>query len=62
MTELISNQTFDEERALYNIKDTEVTDCTFAGDADGESVLKECRNYKRTLCRLLLQMQMGRLL
>ena len=42
----IKNAVFDEERALYNIKDTEVINCTFAGPADGESVLKEGRNYE----------------
>ena len=41
---IIENQTFDEERALYNLKDTEVKNCTFAGEKDGESVLKETRN------------------
>ena len=41
---LIENQTFDHERALYNIRDTIVKGCTFAGPADGESVLKETRN------------------
>lgn len=45
MNEPIINQTFDEERALYNLKNTEVADCIFAGPADGESVLKEGRNY-----------------
>lgn len=49
-TKKIENQTFDEERALYNIKDTEVINCTFAGEADGESVLKEGRNYKVKNC------------
>lgn len=44
MKKIISGQTFDEERALYNLKDAEVSECTFAGPADGESVLKECRN------------------
>ena len=44
MEQLIQGLTFDEERALYNIKNTEVKDCTFAGPADGESVLKETRN------------------
>ena len=58
MTEIISKKTFDEERALYNIKDTEVTDCTFAGDADGESVLKECRNYKVKNCSFSLRYPM----
>jgi len=44
MEYIVKGQTFDEERALYNLKNTEVTDCTFAGPADGESVLKETRN------------------
>ena len=38
----ITNQTFDEERALYGSKDVEVTDCRFDGPADGESAFKEC--------------------
>lgn len=42
--EVISNQTFDEERALYNLTDSTVENCVFAGPADGESVLKESRN------------------
>lgn len=46
MNNLIENKTFDEERALYNLKDTEVKKCTFAGEKDGESVLKETRNIK----------------
>ena len=40
----IIGQTFDEERALYNATDTDIINCTFAGEADGESVLKEARN------------------
>ena len=40
----IENQKYDEERALYNLKNTRVINCTFAGPADGESVLKEARN------------------
>lgn len=39
----ILNQSFDEERSLYNLINTEVTNCIFAGEKDGESVLKECR-------------------
>lgn len=42
----IENKVFDEERALYNIKDTEVFNCIFAGKQDGESVLKETRNIR----------------
>ena len=44
--EIIENKTFDEERALYNLKDSLVKNCTFAGPKDGESVLKESRNIK----------------
>ena len=40
----ITNQTFDEERALYGSKDVEVLDCRFDGPADGESAFKECRD------------------
>ena len=44
MRNSIEGKQFDEERALYNLKDTDVKDCVFAGPADGESVLKEARN------------------
>ena len=43
MTE-IRNKSFDEERALYNSDGIVVSECTFAGKADGESALKESRN------------------
>ena len=42
----IENKNFDEERALYNLKDTEINKCIFAGEQDGESVLKETRNIR----------------
>ena len=42
----IESVQFDEERALYNLKNTHVCDCIFAGPADGESVLKEARNVR----------------
>lgn len=45
MRKQIKNQSFDEERSLYNLKNTDVINCIFAGPADGESVLKECRNF-----------------
>ena len=57
-TEQIKDKTFDEERALCNIKDTEVINCTFAGEADGESVLKEGRNYKVKNCSFSLRYPM----
>ena len=35
------NQSFDEERALFREKDSEINNCKFSGKADGESPLKE---------------------
>lgn len=55
MKKRIINQTFDEERSLYNLNDTEVLNCTFAGDADGESVLKECRGVQVQDCKFSLR-------
>lgn len=55
---VISGCTFDEERALYNIKDTKVVNCVFAGDADGESVLKEGRHYLVDNCSFSLRYPM----
>ena len=52
---IIEHKTFDEERALYNLKDTQVQHCTFAGAADGESVLKEARNVVVTDCSFSLR-------
>lgn len=40
----IENRQFEEERALYHLKNTRVSNCLFAGTADGESALKESRN------------------
>lgn len=40
----IRNQIFDEERALYNLEDSLLTDVKFRGPRDGESCLKEARN------------------
>ena len=55
---IISGQIFDSERALYGITDTEITDCVFAGRADGESVLKECNNITVKDCRFYLRYPM----
>ena len=41
---------FDEERALYGIKDTVVKNCGFHGPADGESAFKECANVAAEEC------------
>lgn len=40
----ITNQTFDEERALYGSRNIEAVNCRFDGPADGESAFKECRD------------------
>lgn len=47
---IIKNETFPLERALYNLKDTELVNCTFAGIEDGESALKETRNVSVDKC------------
>lgn len=44
MRNKVENKTFDEERSLYNLKNSDIINCTFAGPADGESVLKEARD------------------
>ncbi len=51
----ITNQTFGEERALYGLKDTLVSKCSFSGEEDGESALKEARNIKVSECELHLR-------
>jgi len=51
----IQNKTFDAERSLYNLTAGDVTGCTFAGPADGESVLKEARDVTVTDCRFSLR-------
>lgn len=55
MKKQIINQTFDKERSLYNLVNAEVVNCTFAGEADGESVLKECRNIEVKNCKFSLR-------
>ncbi|MBE6892314.1 MAG: DUF3737 family protein [Ruminococcaceae bacterium] len=52
---IYSNKTFDEERALYNIEDSIVTDCIFDGPADGESALKECSRITVENCDFRLR-------
>lgn len=55
MRETISEKQFDEERALYNLTGADVTDCVFAGPADGESALKEARDIAVQNCRFSLR-------
>ena len=51
----ISDKQYDQERALYHLQNAELTRCTFAGPADGESVLKEARNVHLTDCSFSLR-------
>lgn len=48
--EIIENQRFDQERALYGSRDLTVRGCAFDGSADGESALKECSNVTAEDC------------
>ena len=41
---LIENKNFDQERALYGSNNLKVVNCSFEGENDGESALKECKN------------------
>ncbi len=54
MNNIIDNQTFGQERALYGTSDLLLQNCAFEGEEDGESALKECKNItvRDTLCRL----------
>lgn len=51
----ITGKQFDEERALYHLQNTDVTDCIFAGPADGESALKESEDVGLKNCRFSLR-------
>jgi len=50
MQHSVSQQIFDEERALYGTFDTRVTNCRFDGPADGESAFKECARIEVDNC------------
>lgn len=55
MRRMVENGQFDEERALYNLQNADVKNCTFAGPADGESVLKESRDVNVMDCTFSLR-------
>ena len=44
--QIIKNIILDEERALYNTQNAKIVNCTFAGEKDGESALKESRDIQ----------------
>ncbi len=52
---IIENKKFDAERALYNLREATVKNCIFAGEADGESQLKEARNIEVESCSFSLR-------
>ena len=51
----IANQTFPNERALYNTQDALILSCRFEGEEDGESALKESRNISVEDCYFALR-------
>lgn len=55
MREKISNQKYDEERALYHLQYADLENCIFAGPADGESSLKEARDIGLKNCQFSLR-------
>lgn len=52
---VIENKNFPEERALYGANEVELVHCTFQGDEDGESALKESRNICLKDCYMALR-------
>ncbi len=51
----IENKIFDQERALYGLRDIKAINCRFEGEADGESAFKECRNVVVDGCEFHLR-------
>ncbi len=51
----IKNREFEEERALYGVKDVVLEHCAFRGDADGESALKESCGVIAETCEFALR-------
>ena len=42
----IADKTFDQERALYGVRNVKTVNCRFDGPADGESAFKECADIQ----------------
>ena len=47
---IIENESFDQERALYGVRNVKTVNCRFEGPADGESAFKECANIAAEHC------------
>ena len=52
---IIKNQNFPNERALYGVDEVTLENCTFQGEEDGESALKEARNVSLKDCYMDLR-------
>lgn len=52
---VIENEIFPSERALYGERDLTIVGCRFAGEEDGESALKECKNIRAEKCSFELR-------
>ena len=50
MKNIVENQTFDEERALYGSRGLIIKNVKFDGPADGESAVKECADIEVEGC------------
>ncbi len=55
MKNIIENKNFPQERALYGVNEVELKNCTFQGEEDGESALKEARNISLKDCYMALR-------
>jgi len=53
--ETYRNLSYEHERALYGIKDSNIIGCNFMGKVDGESPLKECTNILVDDCNFKLR-------
>lgn len=49
-TVIYTDRRFGEERALYGSADVKIINCSFAGEEDGESALKECGKIVAEKC------------
>ena len=52
---VIQNRNFPNERDLYAANDVLIKNCTFQGEEDGESALKEAKNVKLENCLMALR-------
>lgn len=51
----IKGKVFPQERALYGEENLRLVDCSFAGEEDGESALKECKQIELENCLMQLR-------